>query len=66
MKAVNNKGNINIVVAKEILKNTLITLIGGNIYYYKDFQKINPLSETENNKNMILLFFKIQNSIMIE
>lgn len=58
MKAVYNKGNINIVATKDILKNTLITLIGGNIYYYKDFKKINPLSETENNKNIILLYFK--------
>ena len=58
MKAVNNKGNINIVSTKYILKNTLITLIRGNIYYYKDLKKINPLSETENNKNLILSYFK--------
>ena len=39
MKPVNNNKQINVVPTKDILKNILITLVRGNIYYNKDLKK---------------------------
>ena len=62
MKAAFNNNNIFIVATKDILKNTLLTLVGGIIYYNKDLKKINYFNENKNNKTMQLMFFKTAKS----